>query len=67
MDLAMILPILLPIVFIEFGMRIYAIVDITKLEKKGLRTRWNNPVLWIILVAVINFFWIIYFLAGKEE
>ena len=61
------LPVLIPVIIIELGMRIYAIIDITKLEKKGIKTRWDNPVLWIILVAVINFMWLIYLIFGKEE
>jgi hypothetical protein len=61
------LPILIPIIIIELGMRIYAIVDIVKLDQKGMKTKWNNPVLWIILVAIINFAWVVYFSIGREE
>lgn len=61
------LPILIPLVVLEIGMRIYAIVDIIKLENKDMKTRWMQPVWWIVIVAVINFGWLFYILAGKEE
>ncbi len=66
-ELMNILPILAPILLLEMGMRIYAIIDILKLEEKGMKTKGNNPLLWIILVAVINFCWVLYFIIGKEE
>lgn len=61
------LPILIPIIVLELGMKIYAIIDIVRLENKGLKTRWNKPTLWIILVGVVNLWWIAYFIFGKEE
>lgn len=61
------LPILIPIIIIELGMRLFAIIDIIKLEQKGLKTRWDKPTLWIILVGIINLWWIAYFIFGKEE
>jgi hypothetical protein len=48
-------------------MRVIAIIDIIKLEQKGLKTRWDKPTLWIILVGIINLWWIAYFIFGKEE
>lgn len=61
------LPILIPIVIIELGLRVYAIIDIVKLEEKEIKTRWFKPVVWIIIVAVVNLAWIVYLVAGKEE
>lgn len=61
------LPILIPIIIIELGMRVFAIIDIIKLEQKGLKTRWDKPTLWIILVGIVNLWWIAYFIFGKEE
>lgn len=61
------LPILIPLVIFELGMRVYAIVDIVKLEDKQIKTRAFQPIVWIILVAVINFAWVFYLIFGKEE
>lgn len=61
------LPILIPLLVLELGMRIYAIIDIIKLEEKEIKTRWFQPVWWIVIVAVINFGWLFYLIAGKEE
>jgi len=62
-----ILPYLIPLVIIELSIRVYTIVDITKLKKNGIKTRWFSDVVWIIIVAVVNFAWLVYFLFGKEE
>lgn len=66
-ELLEILPLLIPLIVLELGMRVYAIVDIVKLEKKEIKTKGDNPLLWIIIVAVINFAWLIYLIFGKEE
>lgn len=68
MDLLMeLLPVLIPIILIDLGLRIYAIVDIVSLEKKEIKTRWFSPVVWIIIVAVVSLAWLVYLVAGKEE
>ena len=61
------LPIIIPLIIFDLGLRVFAIVDIVKLEKKEINTRWFKPVVWIILVAIVNLAWVIYFIAGKEE
>ena len=58
------LPLLLPIVLIDFGFKIYAFIDILKEDR---RVRWNNKIIWIAISILINFGWIIYFLFGRDE
>jgi len=59
-----ILPLLLPIVIIDLGFRIFAIVDIIKEDR---RVKGDNKILWVIGIAIINFGWIIYFLFGRDD
>lgn len=58
------LPLLLPIILIDFGFKIYAFIDIMKEDR---RVRWNNKIVWILISILINFGWILYFLFGREE
>ena len=57
-------PLLLPIVLIDFGFKVYAFIDIMKEDR---RVRWNNKIVWILISILINFGWIFYFLFGREE
>ena len=66
-ELVNLLPLIIPLVILELGMRVYAIIDIVSLEKKEIKTKGDNPLLWIIIVAIVNFAWLIYFIFGKEE
>lgn len=59
-----ILPLLIPIVLIDLGFRIFAIIDIIKEDR---RVRGNNKIIWVIAVALVNFGWIIYFLFGRDD
>ncbi|AIO18382.1 hypothetical protein KQ51_00497 [Candidatus Izimaplasma bacterium HR1] len=58
------LPLLLPVVLIDLGFKIYAIIDIVKEDR---RVRWNNKIIWILISVLINFGWIFYFLFGRDE
>lgn len=58
------LPLLIPIVLLDLGFKIYAMIDILKEDR---RVRWNNKVIWILISFLINFGWIFYFLFGREE
>ena len=64
MEWNIILAILLPLVAIELGFRIYAIVDILKAER---HVRFIPKKIWIGIVAIINFGWVIYLIAGRED
>jgi 4-amino-4-deoxy-L-arabinose transferase-like glycosyltransferase len=58
------LPLFLPIILIDFGFKIYALIDILKEDR---RVRWNNKIIWIAISILINFGWILYFLFGRDE
>ena len=57
-------PLLLPIILIDLGFRIYAIIDIIKEER---RVRGNNKIIWLIVIALVNFGWVVYFLVGRDD
>ncbi|MFW6298744.1 MAG: PLDc N-terminal domain-containing protein [Bacillota bacterium] len=58
------LPILLPVFFIELSLRIYALFDIWKKERKtNAFPKWG----WTIIVALIGFGWIFYLLLGRWD
>lgn len=57
------LPLLVPVIILEFGLMITALVDLIRREKtKG--PKW----VWVLVIVLVNLFGpIIYFLAGREE
>ena len=58
------LPLLLPVLLIDIGFKIYALIDILKEDR---RVRWNNKIVWILVSVLINYGWILYFLFGRDE
>lgn len=57
------LPLLIPIILIQLGLMIYALVDIIKREK----TKGPKP-MWIIIVVLVNIIGpILYLSIGREE
>ena len=58
------LPLLLPILLIDWGFKVYAIIDIFKVDRE---VRWNNKIIWVLISVLLNFGWIFYFLFGREE
>jgi len=59
-----ILPLLIPIVLIDLGFRLYAIIDIIKEDRK---VKGDNKIIWVVAIAIINFGWIVYFLFGRDD
>ena len=57
------LPLLIPVIILEFGLMIAALIDLIRREKtKG--PKW----VWILVIVLVNLFGpIIYFLVGREE
>lgn len=57
------LPLLIPVVILELGLMIAALIDLSKREKtKG--PKW----VWILVIVLVNLFGpIIYFLVGRDE
>ncbi len=59
------LPLLIPILIIELGFRIFAIIDIVK-EDRRVKIQ-NNKIIWVLIVALVTFGWAIYFLFGRDD
>jgi hypothetical protein len=63
-DLAQLLPLLIPIVLLEFGLLIWALLDVIRRE----RVKGGNKVVWILVIVLINLIGpIVYFIFGREE
>ena len=62
-QLSSILPLLIPVVILELGLMIFAIIDLIRRERtKG--PKW----VWALVIIFVNFFRpIIYFIFGREE
>ena len=58
------LPIIIPIIVIELGIRVYAILDIYKQERNVL---YISKLAWALIVGIVTFGWVAYFLVGKES
>ena len=63
-ELMELLPLLLPLLLIDWGFKVYAIIDMYKEDR---RVRWNNKVIWLLISVLVNFGWIFYFLFGRDE
>jgi hypothetical protein len=58
------LPWLLPLVLIELGLMVIALLDVVKRE----RVRGGNKVVWIVVIVAVQVFGpIAYLLFGREE
>ena len=57
------IPLLIPIILLQFGLMVAALIDVIKREKtKG--PKW----VWIVVIVLVNLFGpIIYFIAGRDE
>ncbi len=63
-DLAQLLPLLIPVVLLELGLLVWALLDIIRRK----RVKGGNKVVWILVVVLINVIGpIVYFLFGREE
>lgn len=58
------LPFLIPLIVIELGLLIFALVDLVKRE----HVRGGNKIVWVLVIVFINFFGpIIYLIFGRQE
>ena len=58
--------ILIPLVILELGLRIFALISILKAKTKEIELRLD-PIIWIIIVLFVNFGWLIYFIFGRKD
>ncbi len=60
-----IVALLAPIVVIQFGLMIAALID---LERSERRVRGDNKLVWALIIVFVNLIGpILYFVAGREE
>lgn len=60
-----ILALLAPIIVIQLGLMIAALLD---LEKEERRVRGGSKLVWVLVIVFVNVIGpIVYFLAGREE
>jgi hypothetical protein len=64
MDWNNVVAILVPIVLIEVGFRVYAIVDILKPERK---VKFFSKKIWLVIVGLVNFGWVFYLIGGRQD
>ena len=63
-DLASILPFLTPLILIELGLLIFALVDLIKRK----RVRGDNKIVWAIIIVLIEIIGpCLYLLLGRKE
>ena len=64
MELGQLLALLIPIVLLELGLLVWALLDVIRRE----RVRGGNKVVWILVIVLINIIGpIVYFIFGREE
>jgi len=62
-EISQILPLLIPIIIIELGLMIWALIDLTK-QPTTRGPKW----MWALIIILVNFIGpIIYFIIGREE
>jgi len=63
-NIGQLLLLILPIVIIEFGLMIYAVIDLAKKWK----TRNLSPIAWLLIIILINLIGpILYLLLGRTD
>lgn len=62
-DPMLLLLLLSPLIIIDLGARVYAIIDMHKTQ----RVLRGSKTMWLVLVILVNFAWVAYFLAGRDE
>ena len=64
MELRTILLLAIPIIIIQYGLTIAALLDLVKRERFKLLPKWA----WILIVVFVNLFGpILYFVLGRDE
>ncbi len=63
-DLGLILLLASPIFLLDLGFKIYAVIDIFKVERE---VRHISKVAWAVIVLIVSFAWIVYLLIGRED
>ena len=59
-----VLPLIIPLILIDLIFKIYAVVDILKVDRE---VKGGNKIIWILVSMLISYGWVIYFIFGKDE
>lgn len=63
-QLRQLLPLLIPIILIQYGLAIAALIDVIKRERFKLLPKWG----WALVVVFVNLIGpIVYFVLGRDE
>ncbi len=63
-DYVLIILLLSPIILLDFGFKIYSVIDIFKVERE---VRHISKIAWAVIVLIISFAWIVYLLIGRDD
>ncbi len=62
--LVKLLPLLIPILLLQIGLQIYALVDLYRQSK----VRWDNKWIWVAIIILLEILGpIVYFFLGRKE
>jgi hypothetical protein len=65
-NLAQLLPLLIPIIILEIGLLVWALLDVIKRDNK--QVTGGNKVVWILVIVLVNIIGpIVYFIFGRKE
>ena len=65
MDISDLLPLLLPLVLLQVGLLVWALIDLTRPER---RVRGDSKAVWALIIVFISFFGpLLYFIVGRED
>ena len=55
----------LPLIFLQLGLLIFALVDLTRPDR---RVRGDNKLIWALIIIFVSLFGpLLYFLIGRED
>jgi len=64
LDLEKLIPLLIPIIVLQLGLQIYALVDLSRQPE----VRWGSKWVWVLVILLLEIFGpIIYFLFARKE
>ncbi|NMC02470.1 MAG: PLDc_N domain-containing protein [Chloroflexi bacterium] len=59
------LPLLIPLVLIQIGLLIFALLDLVKRPEEALN---GSKVMWVLIIALVNVIGpILYFIVGRKD
>ena len=65
MDISDLLPLLIPLVLLQVGLLVWALIDLTRPER---RVRGDSKLVWALIIIFISFFGpLLYFIVGRED